>query len=246
MNTIKVLIILCFLPTFLFGQNSIDENGLKQGAWSKKWENGKTRYKGQFEDDKAVGVFYYWYADGSPQSILSYIGKAHVAYCKIYGIDGNIAATGKYIDQMKDSTWLYYDYQGRLRSKNNYNEGLMEGEQVTYSYKGKIVEIIDYYDDKKHGEWVQFYDNGAVRLKGNWNEGFPNGKIYKYRESGALKSQGQYKDSKKHGYWRLYTAGGDLEKKVYYLEGNLIEGKALKTYEANIQRRKDGSKNKQE
>ncbi|MBT4774943.1 MAG: hypothetical protein HON99_04425, partial [Crocinitomicaceae bacterium] len=84
------------------------------------------------------------------------------------------------------------------------------------------------------------------RLKGNWNEGFPNGKIYKYRESGALKSQGQYKDSKKHGYWRLYTAGGDLEKKVYYLEGNLIEGKALKTYEANIQRRKDGSKNKQE
>jgi len=148
-NTIKVIAIFCLLPTFLFGQNSVDENGLRQGTWSKKWENGKTRYKGQFEDDKAVGVFYYWYADGNPQSILSYIGKGHIAHCKIYGVDGNIAAKGKYIDQMKDSTWLYYDYQGRLRTKNNYNEGLMEGEQVTYSYKGKIVEIINYYDDKK-------------------------------------------------------------------------------------------------
>lgn len=244
MNTIKYLFIFCFVPTLLFGQNKIDENGLKQGEWSKKWDNGKTRYRGQFEDDKPLGVFHYWYSTGEPQSVLSYLGKEHIAYCKIYGIDGNVAAHGKYIDQMKDSTWLYYDYQGRIRNKNNYTEGLMEGEQVTYSYKGKIVEIINYYDDKKHGKWIQFYQNGGVRLKGTWNEGFPDGKIYKYRESGALKSQGQYKDQKKYGYWRLYDSSGELEKKVYYLDGNLIEGKALKAYEASVKSRKDGATEK--
>ncbi|MCB0756798.1 MAG: toxin-antitoxin system YwqK family antitoxin, partial [Flavobacteriales bacterium] len=37
--------------------NRKDENGLKQGNWKKLYKNGKTRYEGQFKNDKPVGLF---------------------------------------------------------------------------------------------------------------------------------------------------------------------------------------------
>ena len=41
---------------FLCAQNVVDENGLKQGVWSKKYDWGTTRYEGAFKDDKEIGV----------------------------------------------------------------------------------------------------------------------------------------------------------------------------------------------
>ena len=201
MKTIPSTFGLFLLPLLMVGQNVTDDQGRRQGEWSKKWENGVTRYKGQFLNDKPVGTFYYWYESGEPQTVLAYSAGGHIAHCVTYGLNGSVSAKGKYLDQLKDSTWLFYDEKGRLRSKNNYNEGLLEGVQVTYNYAGKIMEIIHYFDDKKHGEWTQFHSNGQTKVKGHWNEGYPAGKYYRYGESGLKLSQGQYKKG-------LSTGGG--------------------------------------
>ena len=233
-----IILILLILPGVLIAQNKTDEQGKKQGEWSKTYENGKTRYRGTFKDDKPTGKFYYWYATGEPQTVLTYSVNGHVAHCITYGPDGKPSARGKYVDQLKDSTWIFYDYEGRVRSKNNYNEGLLEGEQVTYNYKGKLMEVVNYHDDKKHGKQTQFYNNGKVKLESNWKDGYPAGKITYYLETGGFEMRGQYKLGKKNGWWRYYDGKGKEEKKVYFRYGKKLEGKALETYQENVRKLK--------
>ncbi len=232
-----VLLILLVVPLVGFSQNKKDSQGRKQGEWSAKWDNGKTRYKGEFKDDKPTGKFYYWYETGEPQTVLTYSVNGHVAYAKTYSKNGNILAKGKYVDQMRDSLWIFYDEKGRVRSKNFYNEGLLEGEQLTYDYKGRLVEIINYKDDKKHGKWTQFHENGRVKVEGYWEDGYPSGSITHYTYEGVFEMRGQYKLGKRNGWWRYYEDGKE-SKKVYYRYGKVLEGKSLETYLENVRKLK--------
>lgn len=234
--TKTLLFILLVAPGLLVAQNEVDSQGRKQGEWTRKWENGKTRYKGQFKDDKPVGKFLYWYETGEPQTVLTYTGNG--AYSKTYNKNGKISARGKYVNQLKDSVWVFYDEKGRVRSKNSYKEGLLDGEQVTYNFKGKLMEVIHYKDDKKHGKWTQFYPGGKLKVEGYWDMGYPSGKITYYREEGTYEMRGQYKFGERNGWWRYYDDNGKEEKKVYYRYGEKLEGKALETYLENVRKLK--------
>ena len=46
--------------SILFAQNHIDENGLKQGVWSKDYPWGSPRYEGAFKDDMEIGLFNFY------------------------------------------------------------------------------------------------------------------------------------------------------------------------------------------
>ena len=48
----KKIVLLLFIPFFLFGQtiNKKDVFGNKQGYWEKKYKNGSIRYSGNFID----------------------------------------------------------------------------------------------------------------------------------------------------------------------------------------------------
>ena len=45
--------------------NYVDNIGMKQGVWQKKYANGNIRYEGTFKDNKEIGLFRYFYEDGS-------------------------------------------------------------------------------------------------------------------------------------------------------------------------------------
>ena len=45
--------------------NYVDNFGMKQGMWQKKYNNGNVRYEGFFKDNKETGLFRYFYEDGS-------------------------------------------------------------------------------------------------------------------------------------------------------------------------------------
>ena len=47
-------------------------------------------------------------------------------------------------------------------------------------------------------------------------------------------SQGQYKNGLKHGWWRTYDTNGKEKGKAYYLEGKILEGKALETHQEKM------------
>ncbi|MBN1650249.1 MAG: hypothetical protein JW857_02905, partial [Bacteroidales bacterium] len=60
--TFFLLLNFCFSSS-LSAQNKVDENGLKQGKWT-KYQNNKKVYEGWFENDIPVGTFRYYYPNG--------------------------------------------------------------------------------------------------------------------------------------------------------------------------------------
>ena len=113
------LSLLLILITFsVLGQeiNQTDAQGKKQGIWKKYYpSNDGLFYEGQFKDDKAIGSFKHYYENGDLKSITIY-GDNRVR-SEVYYNNGQLMATGVFIDQKKDSTWLYFDRSGWLSLK---------------------------------------------------------------------------------------------------------------------------------
>src|SRR5690606_34958299 len=90
--------------------NQVDSKGQKQGEWRKPYEgNTVFRYVGQFKNDKPIGKFVYYYQTGDVEAIITFLPDGKTAYSKMYHESGYLMAKGKYINQLKDSTWMYYD-----------------------------------------------------------------------------------------------------------------------------------------
>ena len=55
----KLFILVFCIPLFTFSQstNDLDNQGNKQGIWSKSYTNGSIRYRGQFKDNIPYGIF---------------------------------------------------------------------------------------------------------------------------------------------------------------------------------------------
>ena len=120
----KILLIgFVFLSTlFSSAQNVVDENGLKQGDWSKKYDWGTTRYEGAFQDDKEVGVFRFYDQNGKLISERTYETPGGISNAIIYRPNGAIEAKGKFDgSNKKTGLWKYYSKSGYVISQDQYN-----------------------------------------------------------------------------------------------------------------------------
>ena len=112
-----------FISISAFAQvNQKDAQGRKQGVWKKPYENSTAYvYIGQFKNDKPVGEFTYFYKSGNVQSKIKFFNGGTTAYNKMYHeSSGRLMAQGKYVNQQKDSLWLYYDNVGNLKSQETF------------------------------------------------------------------------------------------------------------------------------
>ena len=61
----KILTLIVFMfSVSVFAQNFTDDNGLKQGQWEVKSDDGKTKYIGTFKDGVEQGLFKFYYNNG--------------------------------------------------------------------------------------------------------------------------------------------------------------------------------------
>ena len=106
----EIFIMLLFIPSISFSQiiNEVDQNNNKQGVWKKTFSNGALRYKGQFNDNKPYGLFFYYYNSGELQAEKEFFHNGEAAATHIFYKDGSLKASGIYVRQEKDSTWNYY------------------------------------------------------------------------------------------------------------------------------------------
>ncbi len=106
-NLIVAFFMLFGLVAFAQEGNKTDAKGQKQGEWKKYHTNGMLRYVGSFKNDKPLGEFKYYYDTGKIQSKMDH--KEAVSYFIAYYKTGEVKATGKYINQKRDSVWNFYD-----------------------------------------------------------------------------------------------------------------------------------------
>lgn len=226
----SLLFLFTLLTAFVFAQTT-DANGKKQGYWKKKDDTGKhLLYEGEFKDNKPVGRFKYYYPNDSVRAIMNFKEEGKIAYARLFHLTGKRMGEGKYVQEVKDSVWTYYDESGALLSKDNYTMGKKHGTCYIYLPDGKLAEEQNYKMDVQHGSFKQFVDGKKLRSQTNYVDGQLDGKATYYYPNGTEVAAGFYKNGVKTGPWIYKEENGKIKEKEWYVNGKLASPKETEEF----------------
>ena len=200
--------------------NQVDDMDRKQGKWLKTYVNGVTKYDGQFRNDKPYGTFTYYYENGEKKAITSFSDDGIIAYTNIFHQNGKPLADGKYINQLRDSTWNFYsDIDGKLIASENYKQGKLNGKSILYyADTNKEAEVTEYKNDIKDGIYLKYFPDGKLMTEGFYRNGQFHGEFVVYHENGTFEIKGRYNNGLKEGNWDYYNESGQEITEEQYKE----------------------------
>lgn len=190
--------------------NQLDTKGRKTGVWKKYHSNNRIRYEGQFEADKEIGVFKYYsiLSSDHPIIIKTFDKGSSIATVVFYSEDGTKKSEGKMNGKNRIGKWLYYYPDGKtLLIEENYVDGVLEGNYISYFKNSKISEQLIYKNGKLHGNIKRFADNGTKIEDLNYIDGVLNGPANYYNIDGMLIYTGVYENDERVGDWKYYNDG---------------------------------------
>ncbi len=201
--------------------NQVDDLNRKQGKWVKTYPNGTIRYEGQFYNDKPYGIFKYFYDDAKPKAVTVFSNDGIVAHTKTYFETGQIMAEGKFINRLKDSTWLYYsDVDSSLVASEEYKKGVLNGKSISYYPKTlQPAQIVIYKNGVKEGDFKKFFSDGKLMTKGIYKNDTLEGEFILYYDNGKTELKGWYKAGMETGKWQYYDESGKSITKDEYKRG---------------------------
>ncbi len=219
MRSYLLFFALCFFGISMRAQVT-DASGKKQGYWKKIDEKTKKLfYEGEFKDNKPVGKFKYYYPNDSVQAIMNFRADGNIAYAKLFHPTGKRMGEGKYIGELKDSLWSFYDESGKLISKDNYSKGKKDGLSLVYVPDGTIAEERNYKMDVAHGPYKMYFEPKKLRSQGNYVNGNLDGRVVYYYPNGIEVSAGFYVNGNKNGPWIYKEKTGKIKEKELYKNG---------------------------
>lgn len=203
--------------------NKVDLQGRRQGFWRVYDGDGNLKFTGEYVNGKPVGEFIYYFPNGRTKAIVNQLDSGRVTHMKSFHPNGRILAQGKYVNQQKDSTWLYYNAEdGSLSAEEHYINHSREGVWKTYYPEGRVAEEISYANNMKNGPWIQYFTNGNVKMKAQHVDDQLEGLYVVYHLKGGVEVSGTYLHGNKHGSWVYLNEQGELEVREEYVEGKMI------------------------
>lgn len=217
--------LLLLLPIITNAQNLTDEAGRKQGPWVKKYPNGKIMYEATFRDDKPVGLFKRYDADGNPQSELTYSEKNDEVKALFFYPDGRKAGEGTYISRKKEGPWRFYPSTEPqyMISEEYYHNDVRHGQARKFHPDGTLAETLTWDSGRRTGGWMQYYADGKVCLRAEYIDDKLDGPFSFYHPNGKLQFEGKYKADFREGDWMVFNEDGTLKQVMIYSKGKLTD-----------------------
>lgn len=246
----KFLFLIVIIFSFCsFAQlNVVDANGKKQGVWKKYYPNTKILdYEGTFKNDIPVGEFIYYFKNGKIKAKMNFKNNGTISYSTVYHEDeANLPmASGKYINQKKDSVWNYWGPSGRISMTETYSGGVLNGKKVIYyvpEIEGDtsivIAQNLYFKDGLKEGEQKEFFDNGVLKYKAIYVKDKIVGEVITYAPSGIIALKDNYVNGEKEGWCYAYDENGLELNKIYYHSGIRLDEKQTKAYLDKLKKQK--------
>lgn len=207
---------LLFLICFIFSNainaqkiNQFNANNERTGVWRKYHSNKKIRYEGKFKNGKEIGVFKFYHITTSkhPIVIKEYYKNSDSLHVKFFTTRGELQSEGMMVNRNRVGKWLYFFPDGVVLSEENYKDGKLEGESITYYHSKKIAESTFFKNGLKSGVNKKFSDDGTLIEEVNFKNGKENGLAKNFDLKGDLLEKGTYKDGKRVGNWEFYING---------------------------------------
>ncbi len=227
-----ILLTIFFACGYLSYAQTTDAQGRKQGYWKKyDAKSQKLVYEGLFKDDKPQGVFKYYNINDSVKAKMNFVKDGKVAYATLYHLNGKKMGVGKYIQEIKDSVWNYFDDKGILISQESFVNGKKEGKSFVFFPDGLISEEYQFKNNLKHGAFKQYFGKNSVRGEGTYVNGELEGRNAYYYPNGVTAAVGFYKNGYKTGPWLYKESNGKIkEKELYKEKGNLASAKETEDF----------------
>ncbi|MCB0495286.1 MAG: hypothetical protein KDC79_04080 [Cyclobacteriaceae bacterium] len=219
----------------------INENGEFNGAYTSFYENGNTKSKGTFRNNKSVGVWSYYFPSGALRMKGVVENGKNVGVWEYYYETGGLKMEGELVDGKKTSLWVIYYANGSKQSEGNFDNNNRIGTWKYYAESGALQATEEIEEDhsvyteyyitgerkstgsnfggKKIGEWSYFYEDGSLEAKGIYKDGKKFGPWTYYNESGSVKAEGDYINDLADGIWIYYYESGQVQSK-----GKLYKG----------------------
>ncbi len=239
----KYLISFLIIIGFQVSAQTVDATGKKQGYWKKKDEKtNKLVYEGLFKDNKPQGVFKYYYPNDTLKAKMDFRKDGAVSYSTLYHPTGKKMAVGKYINELKDSVWIYYDDKGVKISDENFVLGKKNGKSRVYTVDGILSEEHNYKNDIKDGPFKKYFNKTQVKGEGTYVNGELDGRNAYYYPNGTAAALGYYKNGLKIGPWIYKEMNGKVKEKELFKNGKLASKKETDEFFSKVKPEKQETK----
>jgi antitoxin component YwqK of YwqJK toxin-antitoxin module len=220
MKVMIIILLICSGCTMVSGQNRLDREGRKTGPWKMDYPDGGTMYEASFRAGRPVGLMVRYYESGAVQARMVFDSIDNRCYTELFSEKGKKAAEGWHVDRKKDSVWTYYSgFDGTVRIKENYENGVLNGKACSYYPTGGILDEVNWREGSREGSWNQYFEDGTLRLRGAYENDMLNGPYEVYYPGSTLMIKGLYKDDLSQGTWSFYDETGELLHTLEYKNG---------------------------
>ncbi|MGL4363810.1 MAG: toxin-antitoxin system YwqK family antitoxin [Bacteroidales bacterium] len=224
MNKLRFFFAFFFISRIVFSHtidsslNFLDERGLKQGFWQKKYPNGKIAYRAQFFDNKPKGLLVRYHENGKKMALIDYFDDG-TAFAQLFSAKGDLVAQGNYwSENKKHGTWKYFSNTKLIREEN-YKYGLLDGALILYFSNGNVYERKRYLEGIQIGVYEQINELGNMVFEIQFAQGQPHGRARYYYDNNQCRIDGHYKEGLRSGVWIYYKPNGEVERHTTYIEG---------------------------
>jgi antitoxin component YwqK of YwqJK toxin-antitoxin module len=201
--------------------NSWDETGKQfvtngNGTYLLKHDNGKIYQTGQIKDGNRIGQWMTYRYDGSKQEESEYKNGVYLLK-NAWLEDGEQTITnggGEYI--------TYHPDEKTIQESGAVQNGLREGQWITYSSAGDTLQIANFKGGKLNGNQRYYFDGGLLYATGNILNDKREGEWNWFYESGGVESSVFFKEGKKEGVQIFWSESGKKSKEEHYKNDELI------------------------
>jgi len=219
---------------------------LKDGDYLEKYHSGKTFEKGKLTNGVFNDDWVRYYENGQPEWIQEYVnGNGLVTWffengnisSKSYRVNrkphgevkhwyenGNLKEVSNWKNGIQENLSAFFYENGQVQSKSNFKNGNFYGKSEYWYENGQLKILSFYIDDVLDGPYKQWKENGKLEVDGAYNNNLLSGMVLKYHSNGSVAVKGFVKNSyTPFGIWKDYNEQGNLTKKRYFENGNLIK-----------------------
>lgn len=199
--------------------NQKDSKGQRHGTWKVYFEDQpeQLKFEGNYEHGTQKGLFkYYQKGFKHPVATMFFKPQSDTVQVKYLSQAGKTISEGQMLNKKRIGTWKYYhNNSDKVMMTENYENGQLQGEKLTYYDTGRLAEKADYHLGELHGKKIIYSEKGVILEDLTYEHGELHGPAKFYNGKGELLSEGNYKRDQHWGTWRYYENGTLKEEKNY-------------------------------
>lgn len=114
-------------------------NGLREGHWTKWYDNGRIQEEGDFHLNKLSGTWHSYFKDGRKATEMHYL------------------------DGLKDGAWTKWYDNGQVEESGTFHANKLTGRWLGYFKDGSPAQEHYYQDGLKVGHWRKWYGPASAK-----------------------------------------------------------------------------------